>query len=86
MKQYLFMHSVVNNFPVLSDYFLVQWLENAGALSGEKTQVSHSVDNSGNTQSISFGNTLCHLMPLISQHNSPSFMFATQVVSNFLSI
>ena len=81
------MHSVAKNFPgVLLDYSLVQWLENAGALSGEKTQVSHSLDTSGNTQSTSFGNSLWHLMPLISQHNSPSFMFATHIVSNFLTI
>jgi hypothetical protein len=78
------MHSVVKNFPrVLSDYSLVQWLENAGALSGEKTQVSHSLHNSGNTQSVSYGNSLWHLMPLISQHNSPSFMFATHTVGTF---
>jgi hypothetical protein len=81
------MHSVVKNFPgVLSDYSLVQWLENAGALSGESTQVSHSLDNSGNIQSISFGNSLWYLMPLISQHNSPSFMFATHIVGNLQTI
>jgi len=78
------MHCVVKNFPrVLSQYSLDQWLENAGTLSGEKTQVLHSLDNSDNTQSISYGNSLWHLMPLISQHNSPSFMFVTHIVGTF---
>jgi hypothetical protein len=65
------------NNVLMPDYFPVKWLENAGAVWGEKTQLCHSLGKfclrdeqhcgQQKIKSFCFGKTFCHPMSLNSQ-------------------